>query len=151
MKYVPFVAFAVLTAPPTFGAAAELSKSEQVRIAVQGICPVSEQQLGQHGQPTKAKIGGEVVYLCCQGCLSGKVDKKHWATIHANLAKAQGKCPVMNKKLPENPKSTIADGRVVYLCCPLCAQKVQGDSGKYLAVVDRFYAEHLNAVEAETP
>ena len=93
MKTILFVALAVLVSLPSLCSADELSKSDQVRAAVQGICPVSGQKLGAHGQPLKAKIGDEVVFLCCKGCLSGQVKAEHWATIHANFAKAQGISP----------------------------------------------------------
>ncbi|MCA9071950.1 MAG: hypothetical protein KDA84_23645, partial [Planctomycetaceae bacterium] len=77
--------------------AEDASGPDQVRAAVQGICPVSGVKLGDHGKPIKAKIGQEEVFLCCKGCLQGKVNAKHWGTIHANFAKAQAKCHVMDK------------------------------------------------------
>ena len=143
MKYVLFVAMAVLASLPSLGKAEEFSKSDQVRSVVQGICPVSGQKLGSMGQPIKAKIGDEVVFLCCKGCLSGKVKSEHWTTIHANFAKAQRICPVMKKALPTNPKSTIVDGRIVYICCPPCAKKIQADSETFLKAVDELYAASL--------
>ena len=143
MKTILFVALAVLVSLPSLCSADELSKSDQVRAAVQGICPVSGQKLGAHGQPLKAKIGDEVVFLCCKGCLSGQVKAEHWATIHANFAKAQGICPVMKKALPKNPKWTIVDGRIVYVCCPPCTKKIQADSETFLKAVDELYAASL--------
>ena len=96
----------------------EQLKRDKIHMAVQEICPVSGQELGAHGKPLKVKIGKEVVFLCCQGCLKGKVDPAHWKTIHANFAKAQRICPVMKHELPDNPKWTIAEGQIVYVCCP---------------------------------
>lgn len=147
MKYVLFVALAALVSLPSLTVAEELSKSDQIRSKVQGICPVSGQTLGAHGQPIKAKIGNEVVFLCCQGCLKGKVKADHWTTIHANFAKAQGICPVMKKALPENPKSTVVDGRIVYVCCPPCTKKIEADSETFLKAVDELYAASLKKVE----
>ena len=115
MKYVLLVAMAVFLSLPSAIKAEELSKSDQIRSAVQDICPVSGKKLGTHGQPAKVKIGEEVVFLCCKGCLNGKVKAEHWSTIHANFAKAQGICPVMKKPLPRNPKWTVVDGRIVYV------------------------------------
>ncbi len=112
---------------------------------MQEICPVSGQKLGSHGQPIKAKIGQEEVYLCCQGCLKGKVDPKHWATIHANFAKAQTKCPVMNKPLPKNPKWTIAEGQIIYVCCPPCTKKIAADPKTYVSKVNALYAASLKS------
>lgn len=143
MKYVLLVATAVFMSLPSVTKAEDLSKSEQIRIAVQGICPVSGQNLGSMGVPVKAKIGDEVVFLCCKGCLSGKVKAEHWATIHANFAKAQGICPVMKKPLPQNPKWTVVDRRIVYVCCPPCTKKIEADSETFLKAVDELYAASL--------
>jgi hypothetical protein len=123
----------------------EISKSEQIRIAVQQICPVSGQKLGAHGQPVPVKVGEEVVYLCCKGCTSSKVNAQHWQTIHANFAKAQGNCPVMKKKLPASPKWTIVSGRIVYVCCPPCTGKIAADLKNYLKAVDDLYVAYLKA------
>ena len=92
-------------------------KRDQLRAAVQGICPVSGEKLGDHGPPIKVSVGKakEEVFLCCKACLKQKIDPKHWATMHANIAKAQEICPVMKKKLPKNPKWTIVEGQIVYV------------------------------------
>ena len=126
----------------------EPSQRDQLRIAVQGICPVTGEKLGEHGQPIKAKVGEETVFLCCEGCLKGKIDAQHWAIIHANFAKAQGICPVMKKTLPANPKSTIIEGQVVYVCCPPCGGKIASDPATYLRQIDQLYAASLQARQA---
>jgi hypothetical protein len=112
---------------------------DQLRIAAQKICPVTGGKLGSMGDPVKAKIGEEEVFLCCQGCRNKEINEDHWATIHANIAKAQGKCPVMNKPLPKNPKGTIVEGQVVYICCPGCGEKIEADPKTYLRKVDALY------------
>jgi len=119
------------------------SQRDQLRITAQKICPVSGQKLGDHGQPIKVKVGKESVYLCCKGCLKSKVNLQHWSTIHANFAKAQHMCPVMKKELPQKPKWTIVDGRIVYVCCPPCTKKIDADPEAYLAKVDDLYAATL--------
>lgn len=118
---------------------------DQLRIAVQEICPISGQKLGSMGAPVKVAVGDqkEEVFLCCQGCADQKIDPQHWATIHANIVKAQGKCPVMEKPLPKNPKSTVVEGQMVYICCPPCAKKIAADPKTHLPKVDRFYAASL--------
>lgn len=116
---------------------------DQLRIAVQQICPVTGGKLGSMGDPVKARIGQEEVFLCCDGCLSAKVNKDHWATIHANIAKAQAKCPVMNKPLPKDPKWTTVEGQIVYICCPPCAKKIEADSKTHLQKVDALYAASI--------
>jgi hypothetical protein len=118
---------------------------DQLRIAVQQICPVSGEKLGSMGVPVKTKIGQEELFICCDSCRNGQANKDHLATIHANLAKAQGKCPVMNKPLPENAGSTIVQGRIVYTCCPGCKKKIEADPKTYLQKVDSLYAASIKA------
>ncbi len=89
------------------------------------------------------KIGKEVVFLCCKACLQGKVNPQHWATIHANFAKAQRICPVMKHELPENPKWTIVEGQIVYVCCPPCTEKIKADPKAFLRKVDDLYTASL--------
>ncbi|MBD3674817.1 MAG: hypothetical protein HUJ26_14965 [Planctomycetaceae bacterium] len=109
------------------------------------MCPVSGQQLGEHGTPVKVTVGKqkEEVFLCCQACLKGQLNRKHWGTIHANFAKAQAICPVMEQKLPANPKWTIADGKIIYVCCPPCTKKIAAEEEKYLSKLDQLYAKSV--------
>lgn len=39
-------------------------------IRAQGACPVMNQSLGSHGNPTKILIDGRPVFVCCGGCVS---------------------------------------------------------------------------------
>jgi hypothetical protein len=121
----------------------EKKKRDQLRIAVQEICPVSGQKLGSMGAPLKVQVGQETVFLCCKGCAGKKVKPEHWKTIHANFAKAQRICPVMKNDLPKNPKWTIVEGQIVYVCCPPCTKKIAAEPRKYLLAVDALYAATL--------
>jgi len=123
----------------------EQQKRDQLRAAVQEICPVSGGKLGSMGEPIKVQVGQETVFLCCQGCMKQKIDSKHWATIHANYARAQGICPVMKHDLPKKPKWTIVEGQIVYVCCPPCTKKIAADPKKYLRSLDELYAASLDA------
>ena len=38
----------------------------------------------------------------------------------------------MDKPLPKNPKSIIVEGRIVYICGPPCAKKIEADPKTYL-------------------
>lgn len=126
--------------------AQELSQHDQIHIAVQEICPVSGQKLGDHGAPLKVKIGEEALFVCCRGCLQGKqVSPQHWATIHANFAKAQRICPIMKKELPANPKWTVIEGQIVYVCCPPCTEKIAAEPQKFLQQIDELYLASLRA------
>lgn len=121
----------------------ELTRRDQLRMAVQQICPTSGQKLGAHGQPIKVKVGEETVFLCCKACLKQKLNPRHWATIHANFARAQHICPVMEHELPKNPKWTIVDGQIVFVCCPPCTKKIAADPQTYLKKVDELYLASL--------
>ncbi len=120
-------------------------KRDKLHIAVQGICPISGEKLGERGQPIKVTVGKskEEVFLCCKGCLKKKISTKHWGTIHANFAKAQRICPVMKQPLPKNSKWTIVEGRIVYVCCPPCTKKIAANPRTYLPQVDALYTASL--------
>jgi YHS domain-containing protein len=141
--FVGAVQFAV--GQPTTDRAQEQQNRDQLRIAVQEICPISGQKLGSMGTPIKVKVGEETVFLCCKGCMKQKIKPEHWATIHANAAKAQRICPVMKHEISKNPKWTIVEGQVVYVCCPPCKKKVAADPQKYLRAVDALYSASLDA------
>lgn len=135
--------FAVFTVEAQDGQ--KISRRDQLRAATQQICPVSGQQLGEHGTPVKVTVGKqkEEVFLCCQACLKGQLNADHWKTIHSNYAKAQAICPVMEHELPENPKWTIANGKIIYVCCPPCTKKIAAEKEKYLSKLDQLYAKSL--------
>ena len=143
-------AITLLMATAVIAQADDLSAEEQQRrddlhIAVQQICPVSGKRLGDHGAPVKVTVGEkkEEIFLCCKGCLRQKIDPGHWATIHASIARDQQICPVMKKALPRKAKWTIVQGRVVYVCCPPCTDKIAADPATHLGLVDRMYADSV--------
>ena len=148
MKYVTFALVIALMGLCSVGSAQELSKRDQLRIAVQGICPISGGQLGSMGTPIKVQVGQETVYLCCKGCLQKQINPQHWATIHANFAKAQRICPVMKHELPKDAKWTIVQGQIVYVCCPPCTKKIAADPETYLRKIDELYEASLGARQA---
>lgn len=123
------------------------AKHDQLRIAVQEICPVSGERLGSMGDPIKVTVGEakEEVFLCCQGCLKGRINPEHWTAIHANIASAQGRCPIMKKKLPVGANCTVVNGEVVYVCCPPCIKKIVANPDESLKQVDAYYTAYLNA------
>ena len=136
MKYVSLALSLMVVGLGTQVTAQELSERDQIRVAVQEICPVSGQRLGEHGAPIKVKVGEEEVFLCCRACLNGKINPQHWATIHANFAQAQRICPVMKHDLPKQPKWTIVRGQIVYVCCPPCTKKITAEPEKFLKQID---------------
>ena len=118
---------------------------DQIRAAVQGICPVSGLELGAHGPPIKVKIGGEVLFLCCDSCKKGKVKKEHWAKIHQNFAKAQAKCFVMDNALPKSPKWVVINGELIYVCCPPCIEKIKASPEQYVQKLRTQQLAYLNS------
>jgi len=135
--------FAAAQAP--LDAAQEQKQRDQLRAAVQEICPVSGGKLGSMGEPIKVKVGEETVFMCCKGCLKQKIKPENWATIHANFAKAQGICPVMKHELPKKPKWIIVEGQIVYVCCAPCTKKIAADPKTYLRAVDQLFTASLEA------
>ena len=123
--------------------------SDELKIAAQQICPVSGKKLGSMGKPIKRKIGKEELFLCCKGCLKGKVDQANWNTIHANFKKAQAICPVMKKPLPPKSQWTVVDGQIVYVCCPPCTKKIEADSKTYLKKIATSYGKSLGVPTAK--
>ncbi len=149
MKFVAFAVVMVALSCSSVALSQEPLQHDQIHIAVQAVCPVSGQKLGAHGAPLKVKIGEETLFVCCQGCLKGKqVNPQHWATIHANFAKAQRICPIMKKELPANPKWTVVDGQIVYVCCPPCTEKIAAEPKKFVQRIDELYLESLRAQQA---
>ncbi|WP_164104510.1 hypothetical protein [Candidatus Laterigemmans baculatus] len=122
----------------------EAKKKQQLLVQAQKICPVSGKDLTSMGGPIKAKIGDQIVFLCCKGCFGRDVQEQHWAQIQANRIAAQGKCPAMGKSLPEKPASTVVDDRQVFVCCPPCTRKIEAEPEQYLAKVDKLLEENLN-------
>ena len=141
--YIFVLAFALLMVPNLRAADTKLTAYDQLKIGVQKICPVTGKPLGSLGQPLKVKISGEEIFLCCKGCTKGQMKKEHWTAIHKNFAAAQGICPVMEKPLPANPKSTLVNGQMVYVCCPPCTKKIQAEPRKYLTKLAGYYQSAL--------
>lgn len=123
------------------------ANSDQLHAKAQGICPVTGEKLGSMGQPIKVKVGeNEVAFLCCKGCVGKQINAEHWATIQTNLAKAQGVCPVMGEAIDASMKSTVVNGRKIFVCCPPCIKKIEADPANYVAMLDAQIANGGKAV-----
>jgi tetrahydromethanopterin S-methyltransferase subunit D len=53
----------------------------------------------------------------------------------------------MKKALPANSKSTVVQGRIIYVCCPPCIDKIKADPATHIKAVDALYAAHVKARE----
>jgi hypothetical protein len=113
------------------------ARSDQLHATAQGICPVTGNKLGSMGAPIKVKVGEEeVAFLCCKGCVGKQIKAEHWTTIQTNLATAQKTCPVMGKAVDASMKSTVVNGRKIFVCCPPCIEKIKADPATYVAKLD---------------
>ena len=120
-----------------FVAAERQAASDQMHAKAQGICPVTGQKLGSMGAPVKVKFGEkEIGFLCCKGCVGKQMNAEHWKTIQTNLAKAQGVCPVMEEPVDSSMKSTVVNGRKIFVCCPPCIEKIDADPATFIAKLD---------------
>jgi hypothetical protein len=54
----------------------------------------------------------------------------------------------MKKELPANPKWTVVEGQIVYVCCPPCTEKVAAEPQKFLQQIDNLYLASLQARQA---
>lgn len=142
-----FFAVTLIAGMVQTAAGQQLSERDRLRIAVQEICPVSGEKLGSMGDPIKVTVGPqhEEIFLCCKGCLKRSINPEHWTTIHANIAKAQGRCPIMKKELPAGAKWTVVQGEIIYVCCPPCIEKIEAHPEESLRQVDAFYAAYLSS------
>lgn len=132
----------------SFVTAERQAKSDQLHAAAQGICPVSGGKLGSMGAPIKVKVGEkEVAFLCCKGCVGKELKAEHWKTIQTNLAAAQKTCPVMGKAVDATMKSTVVNGRKIFVCCPPCIAKIEADPTTYVAKLDAQIAKTTHVGE----
>ena len=49
----------------------------------------------------------------------------------------------MKKELPANPKWTVVEGQIFYVCCPPCTDKIAADPKTYLQKLDELYLASL--------
>jgi len=142
---VPAMALMLAAASATLHADEQddTKKIEQLLIRAQKICPVSGKPLDSMGGPVKASIGEATMFLCCKGCFGQKILPEHWATVTENMVKSQGRCPVMDRPLPDKPKSITVQKRKIFVCCPPCTDRVKAEPEKYIPVVDRLLEKNL--------
>lgn len=106
--------------------------SDKIHASAQAICPVTGKELGSMGEPVKVKVGEEVAFLCCKDCVGKQIKAEHWKTIQTNLATAQKICPVMEHPVNATMKSTVVNGRKIFVCCPPCIAKIKADPATYV-------------------
>lgn len=132
---------------PADEAKAKAKEADRLFAAAQEICPVTGMPLDSMGGPVKTKSNERTIYVCCKGCVGKPNKPQAWKQIQKNLAAAQGICPVLKKPLPEEPASTVIEGRTVFVCCKPCTRKVEAEPAKALAIVKRQLKEHAEKKE----
>lgn len=116
---------------------------DEIKIAVQKICPVMGKPLGSMGRPIAVNVGGQKLFLCCEACRKKQIDPTHWATIHRNFANAQGICPIMEKPIPSGAKWTVANGNLIFVCCPPCIEEIQKQPEAHSKRLMECYAKYV--------
>jgi len=111
-------------------------QTDRLLIQAQKICPVTGKDLRSMGGPVKAEVGGATVFLCCKGCFGKPLDQNHWSQVQANIAAAQGMCPIFKKGLGDRPVPVVVNHRLLYVCCKPCTKKVQADPSGSIAFVN---------------
>lgn len=141
---------------------AAIGPSDNHGIAEQKVCPVLGGQLGAMGAPIKVLVGGDPIFLCCQGCLNKvqanpeayleKVKPSQSNASSSTSSKVtvgpatpsdqaavylQGKCPVMGTTLGShgNPIKVSTEKKTLFVCCQGCIGTVKSDPNKYLVSV----------------
>lgn len=56
--------------PPATGTAASQPLAKTDKLNGQRTCPVTGEQLGEMGTPIPVTLKGQVIYVCCQGCVA---------------------------------------------------------------------------------
>ncbi len=156
-----FVQAFALSHPLTTVTVGELTAADQVGIQRQGVCPVMQTPLGEHGAPVKLLIDGHPLYVCCKGCISqvqadpqkflprgeadavvrGAENRVNITVSQATQAdqgaiQAQGHCVVMtDQQLGGHgaPIKITIGNEALFVCCQGCVGKVQQNPSMYLS------------------
>lgn len=112
------------------------TNTDDLLIQAQRICPVTGKKLGSMGRPVKAEVNGATVFLCCKSCFGQPINKRHWSQVKANMANAQGMCPIFKKPLGEHPSPVVVNKRLLFVCCEPCVEKVEADPARAIAFVN---------------
>ncbi|MEM7475354.1 MAG: hypothetical protein AAF483_10210 [Planctomycetota bacterium] len=141
------------------GESPKMEAGDELMISLQKTCPVTGKALGAMGKPPKVVVDGKPFFVCCAPCIQQLEAKKseylpkyyeakgkeiRTGVFEATLADAeailaQGKCPVMKKKLGGmgTPQKVKVKDKAVYICCLGCARRLRSDPDKYLAFIDQ--------------
>ncbi len=141
---------AEFTVPFAMGESTEIravkaTEADQIGVAAQATCPISDEDLNAMGGPIKVSRGEESLFICCQGCLDpikAEPERYFGSVISASRASEsderavaeQGTCPISGKGLDSmgGPIKVSRSGNSVFVCCPACIDAVKADADRYL-------------------
>lgn len=136
-----------------FGNAAEQDKSAaapakgKIKPYTLKTCPVTDEKLGEMGDPYVHQYKGKEVKFCCEGCLKdfNAAPAKFIKKIEAAELKAAGlkpytldTCAVSDEKLGEmgEPYALMHKGRQIKLCCEGCLKDFNSEPAKYIKKIE---------------
>gem|GEM_PF-2439670 len=98
-----------LTRPPMPVTLAGLFAADRQPVAQQGICPVTETRLGDHGDPIKLVVNNQPMYVCCEGCIQSVQNDPHgYLQKTASLVEANSVARRAGPPAPQRPSVTLA-------------------------------------------
>lgn len=110
-------------------------------------CIVSEERLGEHGDPVVKKYDGREIRFCCAMCVGDfeESSASYLQKLNAEIIRTQGPsypldtCVVSNEPLGGamgDPVDLVVGNRLIRLCCTSCEEDVLASPVKYVEFVD---------------
>ncbi|RJP19425.1 MAG: hypothetical protein C4527_26805 [Candidatus Omnitrophota bacterium] len=118
---------------------------QQLPIYPVDTCPVTDNKLGEMGDPVNLVYKNRLVRLCCNGCVQEleklparyleKLDKAMIAK--QKTAYSFDACVVTGRKLGSMGQTIdfLVGNQLVRLCCNACVATIQKDPAKYMALI----------------
>jgi YHS domain-containing protein len=118
-------------------------------------CIVAGGKLGSMGEPVNLVYNNRLVRFCCAGCEPGFMadPAKFLSALDKRIVETQSKtyplstCVVAGAALGSmgEPVDYVFGNRLVRFCCASCIKKFEADPGKYMATIDKAYADAQRA------
>lgn len=118
-------------------------------------CIVAGGKLGSMGDPVNLVYNNRLVRFCCAGCEPGFKDDpaKYFRALDKKIIEQQTKtyplttCVVAGAELGSmgDPIDYVFGNRLVRFCCASCIKKFEAEPGKYMAKIDKAYADAQRA------
>lgn len=134
---------ATVTATATVAVTSEVSDAGKYPL---NTCPVSNETLGEMGDPVVKVYDGREVKFCCKNCVGTfeKDLKSSMNILDKKIAEAKtesyplGTCVVSGEKLGGMGDPVVHNykNRIVKFCCGNCIATFEKDPDKYLAMID---------------